>query len=153
MDKDDALIEKAKMLLSSRMRTVGDAFTSPTITRDYLILQLAEKQHEVFCCLFLTQQHELIEYREMFIGTIDGCNVYPREVAKAALIVNAAAVILAHNHPSGSTKPSKADFDITGKLVNTLGLFDIRILDHIIVGGTDTLSFAEKGHMSDYASS
>jgi DNA repair protein RadC len=99
----------------------------------------------VFCCLFLDCRHRLIEYQEMFVGTIDSCSVYPREVVKAALKVNAAAVILAHNHPSGVAEPSEADQRITARLKSALALLDIRILDHFVIGDNTAVSFAERG--------
>lgn len=119
-------------------------FTSPQQTKDYCKMRLAHKTYEVFACLMLDNRHQLIEYRELFRGTIDGASVYPREVVKQALEDNAAAVILVHNHPSGISQPSQADQDITVKLKQALGLMDIRVLDHLIVGKQVT-SMAELG--------
>ena len=113
--------------------------------RDSLDNKLAGFEHEVFAVLFLDTRHRLIEYREMFHGTIDSASVYPREVVKEALRLNAAAVILSHNHPSGSPEPSQADKVLTQRLKEALGLVEVRILDHVIVGGMETVSFAEKG--------
>jgi DNA repair protein RadC len=144
-DQENQLIAEAKHLLYSRLKARDQEFTSPNATRDYLCLQLSERQHEVFCCLFLDGQHRLIEYQELFVGTIDGCSVYPREVVKAALKVNAAAVIFAHNHPSGVAEPSVADQRITERLKEALALLDIRVLDHFIVGDNTIVSFAERG--------
>ena len=101
--------------------------------------------HEVFACLFLDNQHVLIGYEELFRGTIDGANVYPREIVKRSLAVNAAAVIFAHNHPSGVAEPSQADQRLTQRLRAALGTVDIRVLDHFVIGDGDTLSFAERG--------
>lgn len=144
-EQENQLIERAKRLLYSRLQTRDRVFTSPQAARDYVCLQLTERQHEVFCCLFLDRQHRLIEYQELFVGTIDGCSVYPREVVKAALKVNAAAVIFAHNHPSGVAEPSGADRRITERLKNALALVDIRVLDHFVVGDNTAVSFAERG--------
>jgi len=107
-----------------------DQFTSPGAVRDYLCLHLAERKYEIFYCLFLDSQHRLLDGKELFRGTIDGCSVYPREVVKATLEINAAAVILAHNHPSGVAEPSAADRQITDRLKNALALVDVRVLDH-----------------------
>ena len=123
----------------------GDTLTSPETTRAYLCAQLGGYAHEVFACLFLDNQHRIIELEELFRGTIDGASVYPREVAKRALHHNAAAVIFAHNHPSGIGEPSQADKRITEKLKQALGLLDIRVLDHFIIGDGQPYSFAEHG--------
>lgn len=119
-------------------------FTSPQQTKDYCHMLLADKPYEVFGCLMLNNKHQLIEFRELFRGTIDGASVYPREVVKQALVDNAAAVILVHNHPSGNPQPSQADRSITLKLVDALQLMDIRVLDHLIVGHS-VVSMAELG--------
>lgn len=108
-------------------------------------MQLAGFEYEVFAVLFLDTQHRLIEYAELFHGTIDSAVVHPREVLKATLRHNAAAVIVSHNHPSGNPEPSQADTTLTRQLKEALALVDVRILDHIIVAGTDTTSFAERG--------
>ncbi|HBA65879.1 MAG TPA: hypothetical protein DCZ48_06835 [Methylococcaceae bacterium] len=123
----------------------GDALTSPDITRAYLSAQLRGYSYEVFACLFLDNQHRVLKLEELFRGTIDSASVYPREVAKAALQHNAAAVIFAHNHPSGICEPSQADRHITDKLKQALALFDIRVLDHFIIGDGLPYSFAEHG--------
>jgi DNA repair protein RadC len=130
--------------MSLRVRR-GTSLSSPRATRDYLALKLGNLEHEVFAVLFLDKRHRLISYQEMFRGTIDGASVHPREVVKEALKQNAAAVILAHPHPSGVAEPSQADEFITTRLKEALGLVDIRVLDHIIVAGGDTVSMAEKG--------
>ena len=144
-EQENQLIAEAKHLLYTRLKTRDQVFTSPHEVRDYLRLQLAGQQREIFSCLFVDSQHRLIEYREMFAGTIDGCSVYPREVVKAALQVNAAAVIFAHNHPSGVAEPSQSDRSITQRLKEALSLMDIRVLDHFIVGDEAVESFAERG--------
>ncbi len=123
----------------------GNALTSPEITRAYLSAQLRGYSYEVFACLFLDNQHRVIQFDELFRGTIDSASVYPREVVKQALLHNSAAVILAHNHPSGISEPSQADKQITEKLKQALALFDIRVLDHFIIGDGQPYSFAEHG--------
>ena len=144
--EDDDLIRQALAILDSRLRTTNDVHvTSPEDTRRYLRLQLAEREAEVFCVLFLTNRHRVIAFEEMFRGTIDGATIHPREVVKQALRLNAAAVILAHNHPSGASEPSRADEAITRRLKDALALVDVRVLDHLIVGGSEITSFAERG--------
>ena len=144
---DDAIIARAMQILMERSRTVEFTLTSPEATRDYLKLALTEKQWEVFGAVFLDNRHRVIAYEELFRGTIDGASVYPREVVRAAIAHNAAAVIFAHNHPSGVNQPSQADHRITSRLKESLALIDVRVLDHMIVGGPDTqpYSFAENG--------
>ena len=122
----------------------GSLFTSPDSAREFLTAKLAGRESECFAILFLDNRHRLIEYRELFYGTIDGASVHPREVLKAALEVNAAAVMFAHNHPSGDTEPSMADQRITARLKDVLALVEIRVLDHFIVG-RDVMSFSERG--------
>ena len=144
--EDDDLIHQALAILDARLRTQDDVHvTGPEDTRRFLRLQLAEREAEVFCVLFLTNRHRVIAFEEMFQGTIDGATVHPREVVKQALRLNAAAVILAHNHPSGVAEPSRADEAITRRLKEALGLVDVRVLDHLIVGGSEITSFAERG--------
>jgi len=123
----------------------GEALTSPAATRRYLRACLRDRPHEVFACLYLDNRHRVLAFEELFRGTIDGASVYPREVVKAALRHNAAAVILAHNHPSGVAEPSRADTRLTERLRDALGLVDVRVLDHVIVGDGEPLSFAERG--------
>ncbi|MFZ9652973.1 MAG: JAB domain-containing protein [Gammaproteobacteria bacterium] len=118
---------------------------SPHETRRFLVAQLRDRPYEVFCCLYLDNRHHLIVCEELFRGTIDGAAVHPREVLRQALAHNAAAVILAHNHPSGIAEPSRADEIITRRLRDALALVDIRVLDHIIVAGPHTISLAERG--------
>jgi len=123
----------------------GEALQNPTQTSRFLSMKMRSYQHEVFACLYLDNQHRVIRFEELFRGTIDGASVYPREVVKQALANNAAAIILAHNHPSGVAEPSQADISITDKLKSALLLVDIRVLDHLIVGDHEVLSFAESG--------
>ncbi|AMK77464.1 MULTISPECIES: RadC family protein [Methylomonas] len=139
-----AVLEMARRHFAEILQR-GNALTSPDITRAYLSAQLRGYSFEVFACLFLDNQHRVIQWEELFRGTIDGASVYPREVAKRALFHHAAAVIFAHNHPSGINEPSQADRQITEKLKQALGLFDIRVLDHFIVGDGQPFSFAEHG--------
>lgn len=147
---ENSIIGLANRILMSRLRAVkkeSDALTSPDATKNYLTLKLAEKPYEVFCCLFLDNKHRVIEFREMFQGTIDCASVYPREIVRRCIEVNAAALIMAHNHPSGDPRPSAADRSLTEKIKSALGLIDVRVLDHFIIGGPDQeiVSFAELG--------
>ena len=121
------------------------SFSSPGVVKDYLRLVLGGRQQEVFMVLFLDAQHRLIASEELFHGTLTQTSVYPREVVKRALIHNAAAVMLSHNHPSGLAEPSSADRMLTDALKQALGLVDVRVLDHIVVGEQEALSFAERG--------
>ena len=121
------------------------SFNSPNVVKDYLRLVLGGRQQEVFMVLFLDAQHRLIASEEMFHGTLTQTSVYPREVVKRALIHNAAAVMLSHNHPSGMSEPSSSDRMLTDALKQALGLVDVRVLDHIVIGEQEALSFAERG--------
>ena len=121
------------------------SFNSPNVVKDYLRLVLGGRQQEVFMVLFLDAQHRLIASEELFHGTLTQTSVYPREVVKRALIHNAAAVMLSHNHPSGVAEPSSADRMLTDALKQALGLVDVRVLDHIVIGEQEALSFAERG--------
>jgi len=143
---DDAIIEAALKILKFRIPYNSDSpsLTSPQDSKDYVKLKLATYEYEVFACLFLDQRHRVIRFEEMFKGTIDGANVYPREIVKATLKHNAAAVIFAHNHPSGNAEPSQSDERITQRLKDALALIDVRVLDHLVVG-EDVISFAERG--------
>ena len=123
----------------------GDTLRSPKDTEAFLRARIHGLEHEVFCCLFLDNRHRVLRFDEMFRGTIDGTGVYPREVVKEALAANAAAVILAHNHPSGVAEPSQADERITQRLRAALGLVDIRLLDHLIIGDGEITSMAGRG--------
>ncbi|MGI1679552.1 MAG: DNA repair protein RadC [Cellvibrionaceae bacterium] len=139
-----AVMEMARRHLSESLEK-GDAFSSAKIAQQYLQSQLRHRQHEVFAVLFLDSQNRLLAFKEMFQGTIDGASVYPREVVKQALTHNAAAVIFAHNHPSGVAEPSQADIRITTRLQAALDLIDVRVLDHFIVGDPEVVSFAQRG--------
>ena len=140
----DEILDAARSILARRVRR-GRALSSPRHTRDFLRLELASRDHEIFAILFLDNRHRVIEFVPLFRGTIDGASVYPREVVKEALARNAAAVILAHNHPSGVAEPSQADELITHRLRDALALIDVRVLDHLVVTGDDVVSFAERG--------
>src|SRR5215471_10022871 len=139
-----AALELARRALKEEI-SAGDALSSPRAVRDYLRLALAGREQEVFVVLLLDAQHRVIATEELFRGTLTQTSVYPREVVKCALKHNAAAVIFAHNHPSGVTEPSHADEILTRSLKTALALVDIQVLDHFIVAGTRTLSFAERG--------
>ena len=139
-----AVMEMARRALAQQMQA-APVFDAPGRVKDYLALQLAGRGQEVFAVLFLDAQHRLLRMEEMFQGTLTQTSVYPREVLKRALALNAAAVVLAHNHPSGSVAPSPSDETLTRNLKAALGLVDVRVLDHIIVGPGVALSMAEKG--------
>jgi DNA repair protein RadC len=139
-----AVLEMARRHFKETLQR-GDALKSPDITRAYLSAQLRGYSYEVFACLLLDNQNRVIQWAELFRGTLDAASVYPREVAKLALQLNAAAIIFAHNHPSGVCEPSQSDKLITVKLKQALGLFDIRVLDHFIIGDGEPYSFAEHG--------
>ena len=139
-----AAAELSRRQLSESMRA-GPLLASPKATRDFLTARLRDLEHEVFCCIYLDKRHRLIQFEELFRGTIDGASVHPREIVKLALQRNAAAVIVAHNHPSGVAEPSQADELITQRVKEALALVDIRLLDHIIVGDGLSVSLAERG--------
>ncbi|WP_017446211.1 JAB domain-containing protein [Gayadomonas joobiniege] len=140
---DQCVLEHAASIISKQF-VQSDVFTSVDLVKQFLSCKLATQQREVFSVMLLTNQHHLISYQELFYGTIDGASIYPREVVKLCLQSNAAAVIFAHNHPSGVTEPSSADKQITQRLKSALGLVDIRVLDHFIVGA-NCFSMAEHG--------
>ena len=139
-----AALELGKRYLEAGIKR-DDVLMSPESTRNYLKARLRAYSHEVFACIFLDNRHRVIGFEELFNGTIDGATVHPREVIRRALFHNAAAVIFAHNHPSGVAEPSQSDLAITRRLNDALGLVDIRVLDHFIVGDQEVLSFAERG--------
>jgi DNA repair protein RadC len=139
-----AVMEMNRRYLREQL-TGRDVLTNPDATHDYLKLRLRGLAHEVFACLFLDNRHRVIEYQELFHGTIDGASVHPRVVVAEALRWNAAAVIFAHNHPSGVAEPSQADLHITRKLIDACKLVDVRVLDHIIVGEGEGTSLKERG--------
>ena len=139
-----AVLEMSRRALQEELQR-GDTLNSPQVVRDYLQLLLAGRQQEVFLVLFLDTQHRVIAFEELFHGTLGQTSVYPREVVKRALTHNAAAVILAHNHPSGVAEPSQADQLLTSALKQALALVEVSVLDHFIVAAGQTLSFAERG--------
>jgi len=141
-----AVLEMSQRHLESTLSR-GDALTDAATTKHYLQQRLRAYPYEVFACLFLDSKHRMIAFDELFSGTIDSANVYPREVVKRALDHNAAAVIFAHNHPSGIAEPSQADHRITQLLKSALDLVNIRVLDHIIIGDGESVSFAEIGEL------
>lgn len=138
-----AVLEMARRHLLEGLRR-GDALACPDDTRRFLSARLRDYAYEVFACLFLDTRHRIIAFEELFRGTIDGASVHPREVVRRALAHNAAAVILAHNHPSGVAEPSQSDQHITRRLKDALALIDVRVLDHLVVGD-ELVSFAERG--------
>ena len=143
---DDDIIRMALNVLAHRFAQ-GEKINlnAPKAVREYLQLSLATKDHEVFAVVFLNMQHQVIALEEMFRGTLTQTSVYPREVVKRALHHNAAALILAHNHPSGIADLSRADEMLTGALKQALALVDVKVLDHFIIAGSDSMSFAERG--------
>ncbi|EBU8668953.1 DNA repair protein RadC [Salmonella enterica subsp. enterica serovar Miami] len=138
-------IREALILLERQLREPGASFTSSSSVRDWLRLQLASLEREEFTVLFPDNQHRLIAHETLFTGTINHTQVHPREVVKAGLKHNCAAVIVAHCHPSGLAEPSNTDRQVTMRIQQALGLVDIRLLDHLVVGGMEIVSFAEKG--------
>jgi DNA repair protein RadC len=143
MATGEEILEAARAELERRVRRC-EPLTSPDLTREFLRVRLAPQPFEIFAALWLDNRHRVIRFEEMFRGTIDGASVHPREVVRAAMQHNAAACILAHNHPSGVAEPSQADLRITQRLKDALALVDVRVLDHMIVGESIT-SFAERG--------
>ena len=139
-----AILELGRRYLEENLQR-GDALKGAADTRRYLATKLRHQPHEVFACLFLDSRNRVIRFEELFHGTIDGASVHPRQVVKRALHHNAAALIVAHNHPSGIAEPSQADEQITLRLKEALSLVDIRVLDHIIIGDGQTVSLAERG--------
>ena len=138
-------VDKAFELLSHYLHQPGVTFTSTDVVRDWLCLRMAGREREEFMVLYLNHQNQLLAWETLFTGSISSTEVHPREVVKRALYFNAAAVILAHNHPSGDIEPSQSDKVITQRLIQALGLVDVRVLDHFIVGGRQISSFAEDG--------
>ena len=139
-----AVLEMGRRHLWERLQR-SDALSSPDDTRRFLLSRLRDLPHEVFACLFLDNRNRVIAFEELFRGTIDGASVYPREVVKRGLAHNAAALIVAHNHPSGVAEPSRADEALTQRLKEALALVDIRLLDHFVIGDGIAVSFAERG--------
>jgi DNA repair protein RadC len=139
-----AAIELARRSIKEELKA-GAALTSPAAVRDYLRLAIGARPHEVFICIWLDAQHRVIKFDEPFRGTLTQTSVYPREVVKMALQTNAAAVIFAHNHPSGVAQPSQADELLTHNLRDALALIEVKVLDHFIIAGNQAISFAERG--------
>ena len=148
-EREDAVITEALNIIEARLygqlRGEGAKITAPLIAVDYLTLKYAELPYEVFSVTWLNSQHQVIKHEELFRGTVDKAAVYPREVVRSAIEANASAVLLCHNHPSGCLQESDADRQITKKLEEALGAIDVKVVDHIIVAGTEHVSFAEKG--------
>ncbi len=142
---NDEIIARAIAILESRARYDAISLTAPSAVKDLCRLRLGAIEHEVFVAIWLDAQNRMIDFDEMFRGTITQTSVYPRELVKQALAKNAASVILAHNHPSGIAEPSRADEAITKALKDALTLVDVRVLDHIIVSASSAISFAERG--------
>lgn len=145
MTNEDQIITRALEILASRIHSPEATLTNPADVASYLKLRFSLLEHEVFAIMLLNSQHGVIDTVELFRGTIDGAAVYPREVVKLVLDRNAAAVIFTHNHPSGVAEPSQADKRITQRLIEAMTVIDVRVLDHVIVGGSDHYSFAERG--------
>jgi len=146
MTREDRLIARAKKVLSRRLGEPGAVFDSPKAVRDFLVFELAEEAREVFYVIFLDSQNRAVSCEPLFVGTLTQTSVYPRELIRRCIELNASAVILAHNHPSGVTEPSMADRTLTNSLTSALALINVRVLDHFIVGGTARpVSFAERG--------
>lgn len=137
------ILEKAAKIIADKFCD-KDTFCNAKSTQEFLTFKLAKHEREVFAVMILDNQNQLIEYQELFFGTVDSATVHPREIVKAVLALNGSAVILAHNHPSGATEPSQADIKITKRLADALALIDVRVLDHIVIG-RDPFSFAERG--------
>lgn len=142
--KADEVLQAALRVLAGQMYG-SEALTSPQVVRDFLRIKLGSLEHEVFAIIHLDAQNRVIDYVEMFRGTVSQTSVYPREVVKESLARNSAALILVHNHPSGVAEPSRADEMLTQTLKSALALVDVRVLDHLVVAGASILSFAERG--------
>ncbi|UYW72759.1 DNA repair protein RadC [Pseudocitrobacter faecalis] len=142
---EQRIIRRAMRLLEKYQRQPAEQFLSASCTKSWLQLYLARQEREVFVVLYLDNQHRLLEHETLFLGTISHTEIHPREIVKSALHHNAAAVIIAHNHPSGITDASEADKRITSRIVNALDLIEVRVLDHFIIGNGEVLSFAEQG--------
>lgn len=138
------IVKQALLYMESQF-VEGETLTSPAAAAQYFRLRLGLREREVFCCAFLNSKHRVIDVEDLFFGTIDGASVHPREVVKSALLHNAGAVIVAHNHPSGIPEPSRADEMLTKRLKEALSLIDVRLLDHIVVSYNAHVSMAERG--------
>lgn len=141
---EDLILQQAQSIIENRYIR-GQQLLSPQAVREYLKFKLAPLEHEVFGVLLLDTQHRVLAYQELFRGTLNAVNIYPREIVKLSLQYNAGALILVHNHPSGEPEPSGADREITQKLKSALDLVDVQVLDHLIVAGTQVVSMAERG--------
>lgn len=144
---DEKIVARAIMILMKELNAPGELLSAPSTVKRYLSLRLAKKEHEVFGALWLNAQNKLITDEVIFFGTLNHTAVHPREVVKKALACNAASLVCYHNHPSGNAAPSEADRHLTTMLQGALELVEVRLLDHIIVGGLDTYSFAEHGNL------
>lgn len=142
---DKEIVELATKVLERQL--IGQQLLQPADSKEYFVCKLSAAEREIFAVLYLDNKHRVVGYEELFYGTFDGATIHPREVVKAALEVNAAAVVLAHNHPAGDPEPSLADQKITDRLKEVLALVGIKVLDHIVVGGAYTFSFAENGRL------
>lgn len=140
----EQVLDAARQIVDARMQR-GMSFADPGVACDFFSDRLASREREAFAAVILDTRHRLIEHVELFFGTIDGAEVHPREVFRQAMRCNASAIIVAHNHPSGSTEPSAADRAVTARLKQALALVDVRLLDHMIVGGATTTSLASMG--------
>lgn len=144
---EEEIINSAKSIMEKSFKETGGSIKTPRASAEYFQLRLASNEREVFSVMFLNAKHQMIACEDLFFGTVNGASVYPREVLKRAMHHNAVAVILAHNHPSGSTEPSTADKDITNKLKDILSVVDVKVLDHIVVSPSGHTSFAEQGFL------
>ena len=147
LEQEDAVIAQALSILARRIKKIDVAANSPNAIKSYLVCRFGRHEQEVFSILWLDVKNRLIEHEILFYGTLTHCAVYPREIVKSGLRVNAASSVLVHNHPSGQPEPSEADHMLTKAIGSALGMVDIRVLDHIIVAGTRTHSFAEHGQI------
>jgi len=145
LDSEQKIVNRALKILGRTLREPGAVFNSPGAVVSFLKLQLSNLEHEVFMVMFLDNQHRLIECKPMFTGSVSSASVYPREVVKEALRLNAAAICAIHNHPSGCPDFSQADIQITKRLKEILEIVDVNLIDHFLVAGTDFVSFAERG--------
>lgn len=144
-ESDTTVIEMAKQILQGRMKVLDVTFNSSQSVKDFLSLDLAAEEREVFAVLFLNTQNKLIEYRRMFLGSLKSVEIHPREIVRAAMELNAHAIILSHNHPSGYSEPSEDDRRITAQIEKVAKLLELKLLDHVVVGKGSTVSFAERG--------
>lgn len=143
-DYEERVLQEARGIIQKRFANM-DFLACPAKARDYLVIRLASYCEEVFACLFLNSRHRVIAFEILFRGTLTGCNVHERVIAKRALANNAAAIILAHNHPSGIAEPSEADVELTREVRSVLNRLDVCLLDHFVIGGSGVVSMAERG--------